>query len=99
MLIEWLLFNVSWMSVLIGIVSKGNECGHPDYPGIYTRVTKILKWIESIAVASLDSNCKTPRPGQDFPEIYYLLFHHYSNISFTNNVFHFQRLVLAVDLV
>ena len=82
MLIELLLFNVSWRSVLIGIVSKGNECGHPDYPGIYTRVTKILRWIESIAVASLDSNCETPRPGKDFREYkIYVLFHHYSKAS------------------
>ena len=49
--------------VQIGIVSKGIECGHPDYPGVYTRVTEVLNWIQSIAVQSLDSNCVAPRQG------------------------------------
>ena len=97
MLIELLLFNVSWRSVLIGIVSKGNECGHPDYPGIYTRVTKILRWIESIAVASLDSNCETPRPGKDFRE--YEIYYSIIIQKLHKNVFHFQCFILAVDLV
>ena len=49
--------------VQIGVVSKGIECGHPDYPGVYTRVTEVLNWIQSIAVQSLDSNCVAPRQG------------------------------------
>ena len=52
------------MYVQIGIVSKGIECGHPDYPGVYTRVTEVLNWIQSIAVQSLDSNCVAPRQGR-----------------------------------
>ena len=51
--------------VQIGLVSKGIECGHPDYPGVYTRVTEVLNWIQSIAVQSLDSNCVAPRQGRN----------------------------------
>ena len=34
--------------VLVGIVSNGIRCGEPNLPGIYTRLSKYLQWINSV---------------------------------------------------
>ncbi|CAK1545399.1 unnamed protein product [Leptosia nina] len=39
-----LLANGRWTQ--IGVVSFGNKCGEPGYPGVYTRVTHYLSWLQ-----------------------------------------------------
>ncbi|CAH1405889.1 unnamed protein product [Nezara viridula] len=35
--------------IQIGITSYGNNCGLPDSPGVYTRVSNYIPWIEEVA--------------------------------------------------
>lgn len=31
---------------LVGVVSFGEECAKPGYPGVYARVASVRNWIE-----------------------------------------------------
>jgi hypothetical protein len=32
----------------VGIVSAGSECAHPDYPGVYSRISSNEEWIKGV---------------------------------------------------
>lgn len=51
---------------LIGIVSYGRGCARPEYPGVYTKVTTYLPWINSkIASRQQNADLSVPEPDQE----------------------------------
>ena len=45
-----LMLNQDGSWTQIGIVSFGNKCAEPGFPGVYTRITHFLDWINANAV-------------------------------------------------
>lgn len=44
-----LVVTEAGIPVLAGVTSIGNDCGLPNYPGLYTRVTSFIPWIRQYA--------------------------------------------------
>lgn len=42
-----LMLRVEGRWTQIGIVSFGNKCGEPGYPGVYTRVSEYTDWVKN----------------------------------------------------
>lgn len=42
-----LVCEVDGKAHITGVVSWGIGCAHPSYPGVYSRVTSVLSWIQS----------------------------------------------------
>lgn len=43
-----LVVNVGGVWVVVGVVTYGRGCGNGDYPGVYTNLVPLRRWIESV---------------------------------------------------
>ncbi|XP_060591160.1 sushi, von Willebrand factor type A, EGF and pentraxin domain-containing protein 1-like [Ruditapes philippinarum] len=57
-----LICNINGLSTVIGITSWGEGCSQKDSPGVYTKVSAYIKWInEQISNHRLEAKCAKPK--------------------------------------
>lgn len=39
------IINKNGQWTVVGLVSFGNKCAQPGYPGVYTRISEYMEWI------------------------------------------------------
>lgn len=53
--------------VIVGLVSYGVECGRPDYPGVYVRLSAFQKWLRSNRVPFQRAKWSASKPSKSKP--------------------------------